>query len=134
GRVRIGGRGMVAGKPVSRRATFAAPAPADFEVDSLLVAVCVPTPYKVKGIYEVKYAQRGARFVRHFTIDRGGFEGPLRVRLADKQTRHLQGVSGPTIDVPAGASEVGYPIFLPPWVEIGRTSRSVVMAVAGTAA
>jgi hypothetical protein len=127
--VTIRGTAMVAGKPVVRQASFAAPAPAEFEVDSLLVAVCVPTPYKVKGIYEVKYAQRGARFVRHFTIERGGFEGPLRVRLADKQTRHLQGVTGPTIEVPAGASEFDYPIFLPPWMEIGRTSRSVVMAV-----
>jgi hypothetical protein len=126
--VTIRGTAMVAGKPVTRQATFAAPAPADFEVDSLLVAVCVPTPYKVKGIYEVKYAQRGAKFVRRFTIDRGGFEGPLRVRLADKQARHLQGVNGPTIEVPAGASEFEYPIYLPPWMEIGRTSRTVVMA------
>jgi hypothetical protein len=126
--VTIRGTAMVAGKPVTRLATFAAPVPADFAVDSLLVAVCVPTPYKVKGIYEVKYAQRGAKFVRHFTIDRGGFEGPLRVRLADKQARHLQGVNGPTIEVPAGVSEFEYPIYLPPWMEIGRTSRTVVMA------
>jgi hypothetical protein len=127
--VAVRGTAMVAGQPIVRQATFAAPAPADFEVDSLLVAVGVPTPYKVKGVYEVKYAQRGARFVRHFTIDRGGFEGRLRVRLADKQARHLQGVTGPTIEVPAGVSEFDYPIFLPPWMEIGRTSRSVVMAV-----
>jgi hypothetical protein len=126
--VTIHGTAIVAGKPVVRQATFAAPSPVEFEVDSLLVAVCVPTPYKVKGIYEVKYAQRGGKFVRHFTIDRGGFDGPLRVRLADKQTRHLQGVNGPTIEVPAGASEFDYPIFLPPWMEIGRTSRTVVMA------
>ena len=126
--VTIRGTAMVAGKPVVRQATFAAQAPADFEVDSLLIAVAVPTPYKVKGIYEVKYAQRGAKFVRRFTIDRGGFEGPLRVRLADKQARHLQGVNGPTIEVPAGASEFEYPIYLPPWMEIGRTSRTVVMA------
>jgi len=99
------------------------------EVDSLLVAACVPTPYKVKGVYEIKYAQRGGKFVRHFTIQRNGFEGPLVVRMADKQARHLQGVTGPTIDVPAGVSEFDYPVFLPPWMEIGRTSRSVVMAV-----
>ncbi|MGE5192584.1 MAG: hypothetical protein ACM3U2_08790, partial [Deltaproteobacteria bacterium] len=127
--VAVRGTAMVAGKPIVRQATFTAPAPGEFEVDSLLVAVCLPTPYKVKGIYEVKYAQRGGKFIRHFTIDRGGFEGPLRVRLADKQTRHLQGVTGPTIEVPAGVSEFDYAVFLPPWMEIGRTSRSVVMAV-----
>ncbi|MBI3865923.1 MAG: hypothetical protein HY290_28950, partial [Planctomycetia bacterium] len=98
-------------------------------IETLLVAVAVPTPFKVKGVYEVKYAQRGGRFVRHFTIERGGFAGTLTVRLADKQARHLQGVTGPTIEVPAGASEFDYPVFLPPWMEIGRTSRTVVMAV-----
>src|SRR5207247_699859 len=73
--------------------------------------------------------QRGGKFVRHFTIDRGGFAGPLTVRLADKQARHLQGVTGPTIEDPAGASEFDYPVFLPPWMEIGRTNRTVVMAM-----
>jgi hypothetical protein len=38
-------------------------------------------------------------------------------------------VVGPTIEVPAGVSEFEYPVFLPPWMEIGRTSRTVVMAV-----
>jgi hypothetical protein len=127
--VAVRGTAMVAGKPVVRQATYAAPPPGEIEIDSLLVAVSVPTPYKVKGVYEVKYAQRGGKFVRHFTIDRGGFEGPLHVRLADRQARHLQGVNGPTIEVPAGVSEFDYPVFLPPWMEIGRTSRTVVMAV-----
>ncbi|MFM8219140.1 MAG: PPC domain-containing protein [Planctomycetaceae bacterium] len=88
------------------------------------------TPFKVKGVYEIKYAQRGAQLVRRFTLDRGGYDGPLRVRLADRQNRHLQGVSGPVVEVPAGQSEFEYPVFLPPWMEIGRTSRSVVMATA----
>ncbi len=77
----------------------------------------------------MKYAQRGGKFVRHFSIDRAGYNGPLKVRLADKQSRHLQGVKGQTIDVPAGDSEFDYSVFLPPWMEIGRTSRSVVMAI-----
>ncbi|HVW02523.1 MAG TPA: hypothetical protein VHB77_19360, partial [Planctomycetaceae bacterium] len=51
------------------------------------------------------------------------------VRLGDRQARHLPGVSGPTITVPAEATEFDYPVYLPPWMEIGRTSRSVVMAV-----
>jgi hypothetical protein len=98
-------------------------------VDALWLAVTVPTPFKVKGVYEVKYAQRGSRFVRRFALERGDYTGPLTVRLADRQTRHLQGVVGPTIEVPAGVSEFEYPVFLPPWMEIGRTSRTVVMAV-----
>lgn len=127
--VRIRGTTMIGDKPVSRQADFVSAAIPDLEVDSLLLAVCVPTPFKLKGVYEVKYAQRGGKFVRHFTIDRSGYNGPLKVRLADKQARHLQGVRGSTIEVPAGVSEFDYAVFLPPWMEIGRTSRSVVMAV-----
>jgi hypothetical protein len=51
------------------------------------------------------------------------------VSVADHQARHLQGTSGPVITVPAGATEFAYPVFLPPWMETGRTSRTCVMAV-----
>jgi hypothetical protein len=127
--VRIRGTATIAGNLVSRRATFISSARDEIVTDNLLVAVALPTPFKVKGVYEVKYAQRGGKFVRHFSIERGGFAGPLQVRLADRQTRHLQGVQGPTIEIPAGISEFNYPVYLPPWMEIGRTSRTVVMAV-----
>jgi hypothetical protein len=127
--VRIRGSAMVAGQSVVREAVFTSPAAPDLKLDTLLVAVSVSTPFKIKGVYEVKYAQRGRKFVRHYTIERGGYAGRLRVRLADRQARHLQGVTGPTIEVAAGVSEFDYPIFLPPWMEIGRTSRSVIMAV-----
>jgi hypothetical protein len=63
-------------------------------------------------------------------IDRGGYEGPITVRMAERQVRHLQGVTGPNIQVPAGETEFDYAIKLPPWMEIGRTSRTAVMAVA----
>lgn len=127
--VRIRGTAMIAGNPLSRQATFVSPARDEIVAETVLFGVALPTPFKVKGVYEVKYAQRGGKFVRHFSIERGGFAGPLQVRLADKQTRHLQGVRGPTIEVRAGVSEFDYPVFLPPWMEIGRTSRTVVMAV-----
>lgn len=126
--VRIRGIATVAGHPLVRPAAFVSAGQDDIVADTVLVAVALPTPFKVKGVYEVKYAQRGGKFVRHFSIDRGGFDGPLQVRLADKQTRHLQGVRGQTIEVPAGVTEFDYPVFLPPWMEIGRTSRTVVMA------
>lgn len=128
--VRVRGTATIGGKPIERPATFVVrSAQGEIVSETVLVAVAVPTPFKVKGVYEVKYAQRGGKFVRHFSIDRAGFDGPLHVRLADRQARHLQGVHGPPIDVPAGVSEFDYPVFLPPWMEIGRTSRTVVMAV-----
>ena len=125
----ITGTARIGERDVSRGAIATLEAAGRPVIDALWLAVTVPTPFKVKGVYEVKYAQRGSRFVRKFALERGDYTGPLTVRLADRQTRHLQGVVGPTIEVPAGASEFEYPVFLPPWMEIGRTSRTVVMAV-----
>ena len=53
----------------------------------------------------------------------------MQLLLADRQIRHLQGVTGPMIEVPHGQPEVFYPLFVPTWLEMNRTSRSVVMAV-----
>jgi hypothetical protein len=64
---------------------------------------------------------------KRFTIDRGGFSGPIEVRLADRQGRHLQGVTGPVLTIPPEASEFEYPLSLPPWMELGRTTRSNLM-------
>jgi len=95
----------------------------------VLLAVSLPTPFKVVGRYELRYAGQGTIERRRYTIERNGYEGPLEVRLADHQMRYLQGVTGPTVIVPPGASECVYPVYLPPWMELGRTSRACVMAV-----
>ena len=116
------------GKEVVRTATLPA-ARGETVVDSLLVGVAIPTPFKVVGEYVSTYAARGSVHVRKYRLERAGFQGPLTVRLADRQARHLQGVKGPTITVPADAEEFEYPVYLPPYMEIGRTSRSVVMAI-----
>ncbi|MBS0263776.1 MAG: PPC domain-containing protein [Planctomycetes bacterium] len=127
--VTVRGTAMIAGQPLIRLAKYVSTNRDDITNDTLLLAVTQPTPFKISGVYEVKYAQRGGKFVRHFKIERGGYTGPLQVRLADKQARHLQGVRGPAIEVPADATEFDYPIYLPPWMEIGRTSRTVVMGI-----
>ncbi|MDP6445306.1 MAG: hypothetical protein QF805_16020, partial [Pirellulaceae bacterium] len=64
-----------------------------------------------------------------YTLHRNGFAGPLTVLLADRQVRHQQGVTGPTISVAADANEFVYPINIPTWLEMNRTGRMVVMAV-----
>jgi hypothetical protein len=92
----------------------------------ILLRVGVPTPFKLKGIFETKYAPRGSTFTRRFKVERNGFEGPLWVDIADRQARHLQGATGPKLQVPADASEFEYPVTLPPNMEIGRTSRTCV--------
>lgn len=97
--------------------------------DKVALSVNVPTPFKIYGRFESKFAPRGSVYVRHYFIDRKGFTGPLEVSLADRQNRHLQGVTGPKIIVPAGVDEFDYPLLLAPWMELGRTSRTCLMAV-----
>jgi hypothetical protein len=99
------------------------------DIESVLLAVTLPTPFKVVGEYDMGWAARGTVHHRKYHIERNGFDGPLEVMLADHQARHLQGVTGPTITVPAGVNEFDYPVTLPPWMETGRTSRTCVMAV-----
>jgi hypothetical protein len=115
-------------KGVTRTAAMPAPRGAA-ELDSVLLAVTVPTPFKIVGEYDMRWAARGSVHRRHYRVERNGYDGPLEVSLADRQARHLQGVTGPTITVPAGVSEFDYAVQLPPWMETGRTCRVCVQAV-----
>lgn len=103
------------------------------ESTDLLLRVGVPTPFKLKGIFETKYAPRGSTFTRRYKVERNGFEGPLWIEIADRQARHLQGVTGPKVALVAGVSEFEYPFTLPPNMEIARTSRTC-LAVFGEVA
>lgn len=128
-RVRLVGTSRMGETDLKQSASVEVPSAGGVVVDEVLLGVAMPTPFKVRGIFETKYSQRGASFTRRYEIDRNGFTGPLEIRLADRQARHLQGVTGESIVVPADRSEFDYTIFLPPWMEIGRTSRTCVMAV-----
>ena len=96
--------------------------------DIAKLSVNVPTPFQFTGIFESKFAPRGSVYLRHYKLERNGFEGPIEISLADRQIRHLQGVTGPTIVVPPGEAEFDYPVMLPPRLEVGRTSRTCLMA------
>jgi hypothetical protein len=128
-RITVRGSAEVGGAAVARTATLPAPrgvAP----VDSVVLAVTLPTPFKIVGEYDMRWAARGTVHQRHYKIERKGYDGPIEVSLADRQARHLQGVTGPTITVPAGATAFSYPVYLPPWMETGRTCRVCVMGAA----
>jgi hypothetical protein len=121
----IEGSANVGGHKVTHTATV----PGEPSLDSVLLAVALRPPFKVVGAYDLRLAPRGSVFRRRYKIERNGYTGPLEVRLADRQARHLQGVTGPTIMVPRDADEFEYAVQLPPWMETGRTSRSCVLAV-----
>ena len=121
-----------AGAPPTRGKSSAAPAPTAQRSGSseLWLAVAFPTPFKIIDQYVMTSAPRGETYFRKYKIDRNGFDGIISVQLADKQARHLQGVSGPVFTVKPGETEFAYPAFLPPWMELGRTCRVCVMATA----
>ena len=100
------------------------------ETPTLFLTVGIPTPFKIVDEYVMTSAPRGELYRRKYRIEREpGFTGAVEVRLADRQARHLQGVTGPMLTVPPGKTEVEFPAYLPPWMELGRTCRVCVMAV-----
>ncbi len=112
------------------RSVAALPAqPSEPARETIALSINVPTPFKIYGRFESKFSPRGSVYIRHYFIDRKGFEGPLEISLADRQNRHLQGVTGPKIIVPAGIDEFDFPLALSPRMELGRTSRTCLMAV-----
>lgn len=135
--IQIVGKADIDGASVSRQPKMIAPpnnnqqvtALGLVEVDHLLLVTSLATPFKFAGQYDLQYIARGSTLRKGFTIDRGGFEGPLWVELSDKQGRHLQGIAAVRKEVPPGSSDFEFEVSLPPWMELGRTSRSQLMIV-----
>jgi hypothetical protein len=128
-RLKITGTAMIDGKPVERQVVVAGNGFLP-ESESLYLSVGMPAPFKIVDQFVMSSVPRGEIYRRKYRIERDpGFDGPIEVSLADRQARHLQGVSGPVIVVPPGQSEFEYPAYLPPWMELGRTCRVCVMAV-----
>jgi len=96
------------------------------EIDTVRLAVALKHPFVLTGPIDFSASPRGTVHHHLFQIKAEGMIGPIEVWIADRQIRHLQGVTGPVLMVPQGAKEFDYPITLPPWMETGRTSRAVI--------
>ena len=127
--LKVVGKSLDTDPEVKREAVFSAMA-SDEPVAVLTLGVALKTPFRIYSPFETRYASRGTTYTRHYLIDRGGYEGPIEIEAADRQVRHLQGVTGEKVVVPAGESEFDYTVSLPPWMEIGRTSRFCLMGSA----
>lgn len=92
------------------------------------LATVLQTPFKFTGEFETKYAACGSEFTRSFQLVRDGYTGPVEVRLAERQVRHLQGVTGQPVVVDPNEVRFDFTIRLAPWMEVGRTSRTCLMA------
>lgn len=126
--LKIVGAAKLNGQDVRRAAVTRGPR-GSIDIDNVLLMVAMPTPFVIKGEYDMGFAPRGSMHQRKYKIERNGYAGPLEVSLTDRQARHLQGVTGPTVLVPADANEFVYSALLPPWMDQGRTSRTCVMGV-----
>ena len=86
-------------------------------------------PFKHEGVYRIITAMPGgSTFHREYALHRNGFEGPLKVRLADKQIRHLQGVTDQIITWNRARNRSSIRT-VSARVEVGRTSRLQVMLI-----
>ncbi len=106
-------------------------ASSDELVDSVLFSVSVVTPFafRNRGPYYAR-AHAGTVYRHPFSVERGDYDGPITVRVADRQRRHLQGVrdAGEFI-VPAGVEDFEFPFFLPPWMSRDRLGRCLIMGI-----
>jgi hypothetical protein len=125
-RLTIRGSAEVDGHRIEKTATLVVDK-AEPDIDTLLLSVAMPTPFKFTGKYELPFALRGTTHYRRFSINRGGFEGPLYARMADRQIRHQQGTDGRTIAIAPGAAEFDYALNMSTWAAVGLTCRAVVM-------
>jgi hypothetical protein len=98
--------------------------------EEILLAVALPTPFKIHrtGLYYTR-AARGCTTTAPFRIERGGYEGPLTIRLGERQRRHLQGITSEPMIVPTGATTFDYTVQLVPRMEVSRTSRVLIVGV-----
>ncbi len=100
-------------------------------VDTVLFGAGIPTPFRFKnrGPYYA-FVHAGCVYRHPFAVERNGYEGPIEVRVADRQRRHLQGVRGPEqFIVPAGTDEFEFPFVLAPKMSRDRLGRCLVMGV-----
>ena len=107
--------------------------PEENKTSSILLAITMKPPIKVKIVDKdrQRVVSRGSTYPCPIKIERDEtFKGPIKLRMAAKQSRHRQGMISPTIDVAADQTDALYPIFMPEWLGTERTSRMVVHGIA----
>lgn len=122
----VRGTATLNGEVVTRTASLPAPR-GEAAIDSVLLALALSTPFKTTSEFLMNIVPRGSKYRRPYGIERGGYEGPLVAKLADRQGRHLQGVTAPPVEISPGDDRFEFEVTFPPGMELSRTSRSQVM-------
>lgn len=126
----IRGTAEIDGQPLIHDAAF----PTAFGeplANQVRLGIAPAVPFKHVGEYWVTNDQpSGTTLSKHFELQRGGFDGPITVSLADRQGRCLQALTAKPMIIPPGATDFTYDVLFPPDLELGRTNRAQLMLVA----
>jgi hypothetical protein len=88
----------------------------------LIIAPFVP--FQHTGLYSLyNDVPAGSTMVKNYALERFGYDGPITVKLGERQGRTLQGVTAEPMYLPAGTSEFDFRIQYPAEMELGRTAR-----------
>ncbi|MCA9058504.1 MAG: PPC domain-containing protein [Planctomycetaceae bacterium] len=104
----------------------------DITTSTSLLAITMPPPFRILVVDRERQRDvpRGTTCLADLVIERDdGFEGELLIAMSAKQSRDRQGIRGPLLKVPDGATQVQYPCFMPEWLSTDLTRRIVVHGV-----
>ena len=110
--------------------------PDELHGTACLMTVTMPAPFEIKVIDRERQrdVHRGTTYLAELEIVRQpGFTGDLQIAMTAQQDRTRQGIRGPLMTVPAGATRVFYPCTMPEWLGTELTTRIVVHGVGAVA-
>ncbi len=98
----------------------------------LLVAPIMKPRANVRPLYPDagRTVHRGGTYDAPVVVSRmEDFAGEVRLQMAARPDRVSQGIFGAPVSVPVDVNQINFPLFLPEWVQIDRTSRIVLNTV-----
>lgn len=104
----------------------------DLDRGDLLLGLTMKPPFEVKLIdrNRQRAVPRGATYPAEYeVVYSDGYRGPVGLTMAARQSRHVQGVTTPTMMYPIAAERITYPVYLPEWLETNLTRRVTALSV-----
>lgn len=113
--------------------------PDDTRVTRVMAAVTMTAPFDVLIVDRDRQHEvsRGTTFLADVEIVRkpitegaAPFDGPIRLESTANQQRYRAGIRSTFVEVPATASKVQFPCFMPEWLATDLTQRMLIHGVA----
>lgn len=94
------------------------------KTEKLQLIIAPFVPFQHTGLYSLyNDVPAGSTMVKNYTLERFGFDGPITVKLGERQGRTLQGVTAQPMILPPGTTDFDFRIQYPAEMELGRTAR-----------